>query len=99
MWNESAPMELLNNMPTVLEEENVAQIQSVIDVDKYKNSMECGYDLCGQYAPFCRECDKGLMYPCPHAYVKMKQAEGMDISVCGEEQKPKKLRIAIAKRK
>ena len=79
MWNENAPLELLKDLPAVLNEANLARLQQVIDYDKFINSAECGCDLCGSYAPFCEGCDKCVQYPCAVAYVKMKQAEGMDV--------------------
>ncbi|MGN0804783.1 MAG: hypothetical protein ACI4MS_05315 [Candidatus Coproplasma sp.] len=106
MWNENAPLELLKTMPNVLTEENLANIQSVIDVDKYENSYQLGQDLCGTYAPFCNGCDKTVNCPCAVAYVKMKQAEGMDVAIAETktEAKPKKTttkktRVAVAKKK
>ncbi len=84
MWNENAPLELLKELPAVLNEANLARLQQVIDYDKFINSSECGYDLCGQYAPFCEGCDKTVQYPCAVSYVKMKQAEGMDIKIQSE---------------
>ena len=84
MWNENAPLELLKELPAVINEANLARLQQVIDYDKFINSSECGYDLCGQYAPFCEGCDKTVQYPCAVSYVKMKQAEGMDIKIQSE---------------
>lgn len=84
MWNENAPLELLKELPAVLNEANLARLQQVIDIDKFINSSECGYDLCGKYAPFCEGCDKTLHYPCAVSYVKMKQAEGMEIKLQSE---------------
>ena len=81
MWNENAPLELLKELPAVLNEANLARLQQIIDYDKFINSSELGYDLCGQYAPFCEGCDKCRKYPCAVSYVKMKQAEGMDIQI------------------
>lgn len=89
MWNDNAPLELLEEMPNKLSEDNLALIQQVIDRDKYKNSAELGYDLCGSYAPFCVGCDKSVKYPCAVSYVKMKIAEGMEISIIEEpEEEP-----------
>ncbi len=98
MWNENAPLELLKEMPTVLNDANLSRIQSVIDYDKFLNSSDNGYDLCGSYAPFCNNCDKNCKNPCAVSYVKMKQAEGMDIKI---EDKPTKkaVRIATARKK
>lgn len=102
MWNENAPnspLSILKELPSELNEANLARIQSVIDYDKFINSAEAGYDLCGAYAPFCANCDKSLTNPCAIAYVKMKQAEGMNVSI--EEKKPaaKKTRVATARKK
>lgn len=114
MWNENAPLELLKDMPSVLTDENLADIQLVIDKDKYINSSEAGYDLCGSYAPFCKICDKGVSTPCAVAYVRMKIAEGMEVEmenvspvvpeeVAPVEEEPvapkKRIRIAVARRK
>ncbi|MGN0814221.1 MAG: hypothetical protein ACI4MH_03215 [Candidatus Coproplasma sp.] len=84
MWNENAPLALLKELPAELNQANLARIQQVIDFDKFINSSECGYDLCGSYAPFCQGCDKGVNYPCAVAYVKMMQAQGMEISIAEE---------------
>lgn len=111
MWNSEAPLKLLQSMPAKLTIENLKNIQKVIDEDKFINSKALKADLCGKYAPFCETCDKSVKYPCAVAYVKMKQAEGMEVEmevvaadaedpVVEEEQLPKKyIRIAIAKRK
>lgn len=53
-----------------LSRENLATVQSVIDVDKYEKSSKCGYDLCGTYAPFCSVCVKNAPYPCANAYME-----------------------------
>jgi hypothetical protein len=81
MWNENAPLELLKELPTVLNDANLARIQSVIDYDKFINSLEYGYDLCGSYAPFCEGCDKTQKSPCAVSYIKMKQAQGYDVHI------------------
>ncbi len=111
MWNENAPLELLKELPALLNEANLARLQEVIDIDKFINSAERGYDLCGQYAPFCANCDKSLQHPCAVAYVKMKQAQGMEVKLKSDveevlAEKParssksgKSVRIAVAKRK
>lgn len=113
MWNEEGPLELLKNMPHVLTAENLAQIQQVIDNDKFLNSQKLRGDLCGRYAPFCKTCDKSVAKPCAVAYVRMKIKEGMEVEMEDipaetpeeieekkEEKKPsKKIRIAIARRK
>jgi len=111
MWNSEAPLKLLSEMPAQLNIENLQQIQQLIDVNKYENSEELGRDLCGGYAPFCELCDKHVKYPCAVAYVKMKQAEGMELEIAATDEElsveeentaetPKKyIRIAIARRK
>lgn len=86
MWNENAPLELLKEMPHVLTEENLSEIQSVIDKDKFINSQLQGADLCGSYAPFCGSCDKSVIYPCAVAYVNTMRGQGMDVAVCGQEE-------------
>lgn len=110
MWDENAPLELLKEMPKVLTVDNLSKIQEVIDKDKYVNSYIRQMDLCGQYAPFCETCDKTIKYPCAVAYVKMMQAQGMEVEIeeipYVEEKKEelppktsKKIRIAIARKK
>ncbi len=103
MWNSQAPLELLKEMPAQLNRANLERIQQMIDVDKYRNSFELHKDLCGEYAPFCNVCDKDVVCPCAVAYVKMLQAEGLniEIAIADTEEKPavKGVRIAIAKRK
>lgn len=112
MWNENTPLELLKELPAVLNEANLARIQQVIDYDKFINSAECGYDLCGSYAPFCNGCDKSRQHPCAVSYVKMKQAEGMDVKLQSDveaalseakdkqpRENSKRIRIAVAKRR
>ena len=81
MWNSQEPLKLLLSMPTQLTRENVENLQAVIDVDKIINSQKYRRDLCGEYAPFCDYCDKSVRFPCAHAYVKMKKAEGLDVEV------------------
>ncbi|MDE7082704.1 MAG: hypothetical protein K2O89_03265 [Clostridia bacterium] len=81
MWNSQEPLKLLLSMPTHLTSENVQNLQAVIDVDKIVNSQRLKRDLCGEYAPFCDFCDKTVRFPCAHAYVKMKHAEGLDVEV------------------
>lgn len=99
MWNENAPLELLKGMPEVINDANLARIQNIIDIDKIVNSSECGYDLCGTYAPFCNNCNKDVQHPCAVAYVRMKQSEGMAVKLESDVVKPKKtIRIAVAKR-
>lgn len=81
MWDSQKPLELLLSMPSTLNKEDLKNLQATIDVDKIINSAKLGRDLCGEYAPFCDFCDKHLQYPCAHAYVKMKQSDGLDVEV------------------
>lgn len=81
MWNSQDPLKLLLSMPSQLTKENLENLQAVIDVDKMINSETYHRDLCGEYAPFCDYCDKSVYYPCAHAYVKMKQSEGLDVEI------------------
>lgn len=115
MWNEERPLELLKGMPNVLTAENLAQIQQVIDNDKFLNSQRLRGDLCGRYAPFCKNCDKSVVKPCAVAYVRMKIKEGMEVQMEDipaeapeetveetEQAAPrpaKKIRIAVARKK
>lgn len=113
-WNEEGPLELLRGMPDVLTAENLAQIQQVIDNDKFINSQKLRDDLCGNYAPFCKHCDKTVAKPCAVAYVRMKIKEGMSVemenipSEVPEEvasadessaRSAQKIRIAVARKK
>lgn len=109
MWNENRPLELLKEMPHVLKAENLAEIQQVIDNDKFVNSKSLRGDLCGRYAPFCKNCDKSVDKPCAVAFVRMKIKEGMDVEMDGIPSEAttaetedgsapaKKIRIAIAR--
>ena len=81
MWNSQEPLKLLLSMRAQLTRENIENLQAVIDVDKIINSQKFKRDLCGEYAPFCDYCDKSVRFPCAHAYVKMKQSEGLDVEV------------------
>ena len=88
MWNSEAPLKLLESMPAELDIHNLKNIQQTIDVDKYINSYQRKRDLCGEYAPFCKNCDKWVKYPCAVAYVKMKQAEGMQVEIAASAYLP-----------
>lgn len=89
------PLEVLNEIEPI--EVNVERIQSVIDIDKYVISEQTGRDLCGNYAEFCKYCDKDVENPCGHAYVNMKNSE-VEESALQEEVKIK-IRIAVAKKR
>lgn len=80
-WDSNAPLELLSSMPAQLNKKNLKDIQAIIDKDKFVCSHELTRDLCGEYAPFCALCDKSLKYPCAVSYVKMKQADGMQVEI------------------
>ncbi len=80
-WDSNAPLELLENMPATLNEDNLKLIQETIDKDKYVCSVALGRDLCGEYAPFCDTCNKRKKYPCAVAYIKMKQLEGVYVEI------------------
>ena len=81
MWDNNAPLQLLKTMPNKLNQEHLEKVQLLIDADKYKNSIISGFDLCGIFAPFCRGCDKTSIYPCAVSYIRMLQAQGMDIEI------------------
>lgn len=81
MWNSEAPLKLLMSMPSHLTLENLKNVQQIIDEDKFLNSKKFNRDLCGKYAPFCEICDKSVKYPCAVAYIKMKQAEGLEVEM------------------
>lgn len=96
MWNFEGPLEVLNEIePT---EANVERIQSVIDIDKYVISEQTGFDLCGDYAPFCKNCDKTAEYPCARAYLNMKNANN-NVSENAQSNLKIKIRIAVAKKR
>lgn len=81
MWDSSSLLQLIKSMPTKLTGENLDQLQSAINSDKYKNSVMSGFDLCGIYAPFCRDCKKTSIYPCAVSYVNFMKASGMKIEI------------------
>lgn len=81
MWDSNSPLQLLKTMPKKLSKENLEKLQLLIDADKYKNSLISGFDLCGMYAPFCRDCKKTSIYPCAIAYINMIRAGGADIEI------------------
>ncbi len=85
MWDNVTPLQLLKSMPKVLEKEHLAILQNLFGADKYKNQIVSGEgDLCGQYAPFCNECDKSNEFPCAIAYVNFMKAQGMDIEIASD---------------
>lgn len=99
MWDSKAPLQLLKDMPKKLTMENLEKIQQVIDADKYKNSLISGFDLCGMYAPFCRDCSKTSIYPCALSYIKMLQADGMDVAIDARPVDKKKEQVPVNEEK
>jgi hypothetical protein len=104
MWNNEENLRVLDRMPEELNDENLATMQKVFDIDKFKSSVAENRDLCGAYAPFCNGCDKTGNYPCAASYVKMRTSEGAKISVVETEEKPvvakpKRTRVAVARKK
>lgn len=79
--NSNIPMELLANIPARLNKNSLETIQAVIDNDKLICDTMLGRDLCGEYAPFCALCDKSMRTPCAIAYIRLKQAEQIQLEV------------------
>lgn len=75
MWNENSTMEWLQGMSFEATQENLQSLQNAIDVDKFCASCGVDYDLCGTYAPFCRNCNKDIKHPCANAYCQMMAME------------------------
>lgn len=96
MWDSNSPLQLLNTMPKKLSKENLEKLQLVIDADKYKNSLISGFDLCGMYAPFCRDCKKTSIYPCAIAYINMMKAGGSDIEIDARPVIPAESKVDVA---
>ena len=46
---------------------NKSERQNALDVQKWIDSEQKGYDCCGSY-DFCSKCDKQVEYPCAVAY-------------------------------
>lgn len=46
---------------------NKVERQNALDVQKWLDSEQKGYDCCGSY-DFCAKCDKQVEYPCAVAY-------------------------------
>ena len=46
---------------------NKVERQNALDVQKWIDSEQKGYDCCGSYE-FCSKCDKQVEYPCAVAY-------------------------------
>ena len=96
MWDNIAPLKLLESMPENLEDDHLAKLQMLLEADRYKHQIINGFDLCGTYAPICDGCDKGVKYPCATAYLNYlkRQAEAKEVaseipaedSVNGEEE-------------
>lgn len=86
MWDNNTPLQLLQTMPKVLEEEHLKKLQMLLEADKSKNQLLSGTDLCGTYAPFCEDCNKETEYPCAVAYVNYLKAQGTDIEIATDAQ-------------
>ena len=112
MWNEKGSLELLQGMPKVLTEKDLADLQQVIDNEKFVNSQKLREEHCDTYAPFCKYCDKSVESPCAVAYVRTKIKEGMEVEMEGISSEvpkdimakldavaSKKIRIAVARKK
>lgn len=80
-WNSDAPLKLLAQMPLKFTKENLESIQTVIDNDKFICDSMLGRNLCGEYAPFCKLCDKSMAFQCAVAYIRMRQAEGAKLEI------------------
>ena len=63
---------------------NKAQLQGMLDVQKWHDSEVNHRDMCGTYA-FCAYCDKSISMPCATAYEKANEAMTANV-----EQQPKK---------
>lgn len=87
MWNENASLELLKSMPEELTYEELERIQRLLDADKYVSSVENGRDMCGEFAPFCKNCDKSGLTPCAVSYIRMKIGEGANYKIVSGEEK------------
>lgn len=85
MWDSNTPLQVINSMPKVLEDEHLEKLQKLLEADKYKNQLISGSDVCGTYAPFCEGCDKENKYPCAVAYVNYLKEQGEDIEIASEQ--------------
>ncbi len=94
-WNSKAPMELLSHMPPKLSKDNLKAIQAVIDNDKLICSTMLKRDLCGSYAPFCALCDRSMSTPCAVAYLRMKQAEGIQLEIAVSDEENEAQEVAV----
>ena len=81
MWDKETPLQLLNTMPKVLEEEDLKRLQLLLEADRYKNQIVSGVDLCGIYAPFCYKCKKDNNNSCAVAYINYLNEQGTDIQI------------------
>lgn len=64
-------LDKLNDLSAKLTRNGLEKLQAEIDTDKFEQSLKQNRDLCGEYAEFCRFCDKNLKNPCASAYLKM----------------------------
>ena len=84
MWDNNTPLQLLKSMPKVLEDEHLEKLQKLLEADKYKLQLLSDSDLCGNYAPFCDDCNKDIKYPCAVAYVHYLKTQGTDIEIAAD---------------
>ena len=63
MWDKNKPLKLADALCY-----DAYIMQHIIEVDKYVACEQLGYDLCGNYAPFCSVCEKWVPNPCSTAY-------------------------------
>ncbi len=50
------------------------ELQKYLDEEKWKESENCGYDMCGRYAR-CRYCNRFDSYPCAKAHNKLVEVQ------------------------
>ena len=81
MWNNEKPLKFLMSLPDKIGRESLKRLQSIIDEDRSLNREESDIEICGRYAPFCKFCDKTMLYPCAMSYVKLQQNDGLCIEV------------------
>lgn len=66
---------------------NKVERQNALDVRKWIDSEQKGYDCCGSY-DFCAKCDKQVEYPCAVAY------DAYNAKAEKEEKKPVAKKVA-----
>lgn len=73
MWNKEQTIDMLNALNQDYETDAIKAIQKQIDIEKFVNSSNLEFDLCGYYAPFCDYCSRVGSYPCAYAFFKYKE--------------------------